>query len=74
MKKKDFSKWFPLSWTRDYFLKAKYNSVYGNFICINDNKITKTALTTDQKLIERIFNGTVWKGTISEGDDMCLYL
>lgn len=70
MKKKDFGKWFRLSWTRDYYPEAKYNSVYGNLICINNNKITKTVLITDQKLIEGIFNGTAWKGAISEGDDM----
>lgn len=36
MKNKDFGKWFKLSWTRDYYPEAEYNSVYGNFICINN--------------------------------------
>lgn len=70
MKKKDFGKWFPLSWTRDYFPEAKYNSVYGSLICTNNQKITKTVLITDQKLIQEILDGTVWKEHIDKGDDM----
>ena len=42
----------------------------GSLICTNNQKITKTVLITDQKLIQEIFDGTVWKGHIDKGDDM----
>jgi len=53
MKKKDFGKWFPLSWTRDYFPEAKYNSVYGQFDMYKQSKNNKNCLNNRPKINSR---------------------
>ena len=55
MKKKDFGKWFPLSWTRDYFPEAKYNSVYGQFDMYKQSKNNKNCLNNRPKINSRNF-------------------